>query len=449
MTSEVSWLRIDEVIEDIIDRRGITPLKLGGDFVESGHRVISAKLIKDGRIDLGADAPRFVDASVYTKWMKTPLRAGDVIMTSEAPLGELAYLNRDKDWCLGQRLFALRPHQGIIDGRFLYYALQTGQVRADVLGRATGTTVQGIRQVELRKVKIPVPALPAQLYASNILGALDDRITLLRETNATLEEIAQTLFKSWFVDFDPVRAKQEGREPEGMDAETAALFPNSFEESKLGLVPKGWSIGTIDQATAMIIDYRGKTPKKLGRDWSRSGIPAVSAKNIKRGRLVEKQAMNFVDGELFDLWMKDKLAPGDVLMTSEAPLGELLYLAENHNFCISQRVFAMRANPRNCFSSFLYFSLTSSETQERLRARATGTTVVGIRQSELRKVEMLFPPLLIQKMANEILGPCLLKIEKNEALKETLTTLRDTLLPRLISGQLRLPEAANQVKRAA
>jgi type I restriction enzyme S subunit len=97
----------------------------------------------------------------------------------------------------------------------------------------------GIRQAELRKVRVPVPSLDEQKLGVHPLGALDDRIDNLRQTNATLEAIAQALFKSWFVDFDPVRAKAEGREPEGMDAATAALFPSEFEESELGLIPKG------------------------------------------------------------------------------------------------------------------------------------------------------------------------------------------------------------------
>jgi type I restriction enzyme S subunit len=225
-----------------------------------------------------------------------------------------------------------------------------------------------------------------------------------------------------------------------MDEQTAALFPDRFVESELGMVPLGWEVSTIDETTALIIDYRGKTPKKLGYDWAISGIPAISAKNIKKGKLVQKQAMNYVSNNLFEVWMKDKLKSGDILMTSEAPLGELLYLANEHEFCLSQRVFALRANPTNCFSAFLYYWLSSQKVQERLAARATGTTVIGIRQSELRKIEVLLPPLSIQEKANNILNACLLKIEYNEFEQQTLADLRDTLLPRLISGQLRLPD---------
>lgn len=263
MAFDSSWRAVEEVVVDIIDRRGVTPTKLGGEFTNSGHRVISAKLMKGGRLDLAADEPRFVDRRIYEKWMRSPLQSGDVLMTSEAPLGELAYMAESADWCLGQRLFALRPNAALIDGRFLYYALQTAEVRADINSRASGTTVLGIRQTELRKVRIPVPSMGEQKLASALLGALDDRIDLLRQTNATLEAIAKALFKSWFVDFDPVRAKAEGREPEGLDAATAALFPGDFEESELGLIPKGWRVATIGECCSVIDCLHAKKPELL------------------------------------------------------------------------------------------------------------------------------------------------------------------------------------------
>src|SRR5687767_12876723 len=99
MASNFNWLPLEEVLSDLIDRRGVTPLKLGSDFADHGHRVISAKLVKSGRLDMGADAARYVDTPTFARWMKTPLRGGDVIMTSEAPLGEVAYLDADVDWC--------------------------------------------------------------------------------------------------------------------------------------------------------------------------------------------------------------------------------------------------------------------------------------------------------------------------------------------------------------
>ncbi|MGH2467615.1 MAG: magnesium transporter [Candidatus Limnocylindrales bacterium] len=208
---------IDDLVEDIIDRRGVTPIKLGSNFTAAGHRVISAKLVKGGAIDLAADEPRYVDERTYARWMRSPLRADDVILTSEAPLGEVAYLGSDVDWVLGQRLFALRSDKHRLHGRWLYYALQTDPSRSDLHSRATGTTAQGIRQTELRHVRIPLPPITEQRRVSGILGALDDKIELNRRLAETLEGAAQALFKSWFLDSGSDAIDQDGSLADAVD----------------------------------------------------------------------------------------------------------------------------------------------------------------------------------------------------------------------------------------
>jgi type I restriction enzyme S subunit len=289
---------------------------------------------------------------------------------------------------------------------------------------------------DLAKLPIPIPPKRTREAIAAVLGALDDKIELNRRMNATLEAIARALFQSWFIDFDPVRAKLDGRAPAALDEATAALFPAAFQDSALGPIPLGWEVGTIEDATSLIIDYRGRTPKKMGSDWSESGIPAVSAKNVKAGRLVRPEMFNFVSEALYERWMKDKLAIGDILMTSEAPLGELYYLALDARFCLSQRIFALRASPSRCESMFLYYWLESPSCQTEIVNRGTGTTVEGIRQSELRNVAVLLPPISIQTAAARSLARWTEQIHRNEEQSRTLAALRDTLLPKLLSGAL-------------
>jgi type I restriction enzyme, S subunit len=249
-----------DLVEDILDRRGVTPTKLGSKFCDSGHRVISAKLMKGHRLDLMADEARYVDSATYRRWMATPIRADDVLLTSEAPLGEVAYVESDIDWCLGQRLFCIRTDKRRLHGRYLFYCLRGEPSRTDLLARATGTTVQGIRQSELRRVVIPVRSLPEQKRIAHILGTLDDRIDLNRRMSATLEAMSRAIFKSWFVDFDPVRQKAAGKQPVGMDSQTAALFPDSFEDSEIGEVPIGWEVVPLPKA----IEVNPARPLKKG-----------------------------------------------------------------------------------------------------------------------------------------------------------------------------------------
>lgn len=142
--------------------------------------------------------------------------------------------------CLGQRMVLIRPDRSKVNHAFLKYWLNSPLIFGHIHGFRDGTVAERLNLPVIRGLAVAFPVLAEQREIAAVLSTLDDRITLLRETNTTLEAIAQALIKSWFVDFDPVRAKQEGREPEGMDGDTAALFPDIFEESELGLVPKGW-----------------------------------------------------------------------------------------------------------------------------------------------------------------------------------------------------------------
>lgn len=170
----ISNLVLGESLEVLIDHRGKTPGKLGSAFVDAGVPVASAILVNNGRLDLSG--ARFVDDETWRRWMAVPTRAGDVLLTSEAPLGRVGRVETDAPLVLGQRLYGLRGKAGVLDSGYLYYALQTDRVQADLLGRSTGTTVFGIRQSALRHVVIPAPPHDEQQAIAEVLGALDDKI---------------------------------------------------------------------------------------------------------------------------------------------------------------------------------------------------------------------------------------------------------------------------------
>jgi type I restriction enzyme, S subunit len=292
---------------------------------------------------------------------------------------------------------------------------------------ASGTTHQTIYYPEAKAFHALLPPLNEQHGITAVLGALDDKIELNRKMNKTLEQMAQAIFKSWFIDFDG---------------------HTEFQDSLLGSIPKGWRVGNVDEATALIIDHRGKTPKKLGGDWSASGWKALSAKNIKAGELVRHDAMNFLSDALYRRWMTIQLEPGDILLTSEAPLGELYWLTDDAKYCLSQRLFALRADESFCKCAYLYYWLCCPLAQDDMRGRATGTTVVGIRQSELRKVRVLVPPIERQESFTAIATPLARRKRASTLESQTLAELRDTLLPKLISGELRIKDAEKQVGEA-
>ncbi|MEH6345481.1 MAG: restriction endonuclease subunit S, partial [Bermanella sp.] len=223
---------------------------------------------------------------------------------------------------------------------------------------------------------------------------------------------------------------------------TAALFPDALVDSELGEVPEGWEVKTLDDVTSIIIDHRGKTPKKLGGDWVEEGHSAVSAKNIKGGRITRHDTIRFLDDEIYSKWMKVEIEKGDILLTSEAPMGEMYFITDETKYCLSQRLYALRADNENVTPSFLYLWLQTSIAQADLEGRATGTTVVGIRQVELRKVNSLVPSIEILKNFEKSILPVFEKLNAGELESQRLICLRDELLPKLLSGELSVGSAA-------
>jgi restriction endonuclease S subunit len=205
MADEWTDLSLEKCMATVIDYRGKTPRK-----TSSGVPLITAKVVKGGRIETPDE---FIAEEDYANWMRRgiPVR-GDVVVTTEAPLGEVAQLGNERV-ALAQRLICLRGKPGVLDNDFLKFLMQSERVQEQLHARATGTTVLGIKQSELRKVVLPLPPISEQRAIAQILSTLDGKIELNRRMNETLEAMARTLFKSWFVDFDPACAKAEGRNP--------------------------------------------------------------------------------------------------------------------------------------------------------------------------------------------------------------------------------------------
>ena len=203
------------------------------------------------------------------------------------------------------------------------------------------------------------------------------------------------------------------------------------QETEIGTYPIDWTLFTLGDVLDTIIDRRGLTPTKLGSEWSNEGIIALSAKSVKNHELVNLDIANHVDNDLYNRWMPQKLQSQDILMTSEAPLGEFYYLAVFSTYCLSQRLFAMRANKTIIEPTVLYFQLTDSIGKHQIDIRKTGTTVTGIRQSELIQVPIIVPPMNIQKEFARFCNPIMITIEKNADEIRQLFKLQEMLLSRL------------------
>ena len=429
-------ISLEDSLEALIDYRGKTPQK-----TESGIPLVTAKVIKAGRIERPTE---FIAPEDYDAWMRRGIpKEGDVVLTTEAPLGEVAQLGSDKV-ALAQRVITLRGKPDLLDNTYLLYLLQSDEMQEQLRARATGTTVLGIKQSELRKVTLRLPPISFQRNAAGILKALDDRITLLCGTNATLEAIAQALFKSWFVDFDPVRAKLEGRTPEGMDEATAALFPDEFEESELGLVPKGWRLGALANLAEFQNGYAFKS-----KDWVDAGHPVVKIGDVKPG-IIDFAGCSFVTPALTTGLDRFRLQRGDLLVGMTGYVGETGLVADVEPAAyLNQRVGRIATARGMHDSGFVYCLVRNTDFKAYAEAQSQGSAQANVSGSALLNYGSILPTTDVYTKFNDLMHPILETILSNHEQAQTLATLRDTLLPRLISGQLRLPEAELQIQKAA
>ncbi|MCL1647663.1 restriction endonuclease subunit S [Elizabethkingia anophelis] len=253
-----------------------------------------------------------------------------------------------------------------------------------------------------------------------------------RTINDNLERMAKTLYDYWFVQFD---FPDENGKP--YKSSGGKMICNEVLKRE---IPEGWEVKKLNDCIEQIIDYRGKTPKKLDADWStdNSDIIAISAKHIKKGKLINLSEANRVNNSLYHRWMKDKLIQGDILMTSEAPCGEFFYLIGDTEYCLSQRVFAIRSDIKILSHTYLYYELSIGNGYSQILGKVSGSTVFGIRQDELRTVYVLIPNMSLQKKFEKQILPLYHKIRINERQNQQLSSLRDWLLPMLMNGQVKV-----------
>lgn len=351
-------------------------------------------------------------------------------------LGQVFYVEEDF-WPLNTTLY-VKDFKGN-DPKFIHYFLKT----IDFFAFSDKAAVPGVNRNHLHEALVDVAPLKEQVSIASFLGDLDDRITLLRETNTTLEGIAQALFKSWFVDFDPVHAKQQGRAPEGMDAQTAALFPDSFEESELGMVPKGWRASNLGEIASFQNGYAFKS-----KDWQDSGHPVVKIGDVKPG-IIDLSGCSFVSPSTLKGLDRFGLFRGDLLVGMTGYVGETgLVPSHSPQAFLNQRVGRIAAKHEEACFEYIYCAIRNSAFKEFAVSQSHGSAQANVSGASILEYPIVLP---CEKIINAFSGIVKVLIEKiltNHEQALALASCRDTLLPRLISGQLRLPEAQALVEDA-
>ena len=432
MNSEKEWrnLTLKAAGISLIDCDHKTP-----SAVADGYPYIAIPQLKDGHITL--DGVRRISSADYKEWTKKlEPQEDDVIVVRRCNSGQSAHVPAGLKCAIGQNLVVLRADGKSVLPEYLRWLVR-GEDWWSEVGKYinVGAVFDSLRCRDIPNFELPIPPLDVQREISQVLSALDDRITLLRETNTTLEAIAQALFKSWFVDFDPVHAKMQGRAPEGMDEATAALFPDSFEESELGAVPKGWRVERLGEVCSYL--NRGISPKYL----EEGGVLVINQKCIRDFSVDYSKARRHdnaqrkIDGR--------QLVVGDILVNSTG-VGTLGRVAQvlnlNEVVIVDSHVTVVRAGGK---LSWPYLGQWMTRQQPNIEAMGEGSTG----QTELARTKLSVMPILVPsvdalRLFDEVVTSLKERIAVNEACFSELAKLRDTLLPRLISGQLHVHEIA-------
>ena len=329
----------------------------------------------------------------------------------------------------------LRIDATLADPEFVYWCLQSLYLSGVIETYQVQHT--GIARFQFTKfadsLEINLPPIGDQIKVSAFLGSIENRISLLRETNATLEAIAQALFKSWFVDFDPVRAKAEGLEPEGVDAATAALFPDSFEESELGLVPRGWGggvLGDVGETARKQIQ-----PNSMTVDTLYVGLEHLPRQSLGLGSWGNAERLESA---------KSCFEKGDILFGKLRPYFHKVVIAPFAGVC-STDILVCKSKLTSYYG-FVAMHLFSTELVAYADRLSNGAKMPRVNWKDLSDYALTIPPVELAAAFSDAVQPMFDQITANVHQAQTLTKLRDTLLPRLISGQLRLPEAEAQLE---
>ena len=360
---------------------------------------------------------------------------GDILFSTVGSIAEVVIV-KSEICCIAQNLIGLRAKNALLDHDYLYYFLANPKTKSLLLSLDISSVQPSIKVPHLLAIEISYPNLGAQKRIAELLASLDDRIALLSETNATLEAIAQALFKSWFVDFDPVHARARGEQPAGLAPEVAALFPDCFEESALGKIPKGWDVGVLGDVAET--SRKQIKPEQLSAETLYVGLEHIPRKQLGLDSWGTA-------GELASA--KSAFERNDILFGKLRPYFHKVVIAPFEGVC-STDILVCKAK-QTAYHHYVAMHLFSDELIAYADRLSNGAKMPRINWKDLAAYEVTIPPSEVAEQFYILIEPMIARMLANVEQAQTLANLRDTLLPRLISGQLRLSDAEQQLKDLA
>ena len=434
-----SWLLLDDACEGVFDCPHSTPK-----LVNSGPFVVRSQDIITGAFRREQAACVSEETYIERTSRVVPTR-GDLLYSREGTyFGIAAEVPERTRVCLGQRMVLIRPRAGVIDFRFLCHWLNSPIMASHIHGYRDGSVAERLNLPTIRALPVLVPPLLEQRAIAHILGTLDDKIELNLRMNETLEAMARALFKSWFVDFDPVRAKASGRVP-GLPQPLADLFPDSFEDSELGEIPKGWEVEPLGE---LIETVKGRSYKS--EELVESETALVTLKSFARGGGYRPDGLKSFAGT----YKPDQVVkPGelviactDVTQAAEV-IGRPAIVRGTSGYgtlVASLDTLIVRPRHSGMTRAFLYFLGGTEAFVAHTYAHTTGTTVLHLAKEAVPSFRFARPSTQLVEQFDSLASPALSRIQALEEESGTLAALRDTLLPKLISGELRVRQTQDR-----
>ena len=404
------------------------------DYVEKGIPFFASKDVIDKALGSFTEPSAYISEKRFDEIVsKTGYPSvGDVLLSSVGNRSGISYVVKDKTpfYFKDGNVLWFKNFNGLT-GEFLNWWLRSNLGQDALNSIMIGSAQKALTISGVQKLKIKTPTLTEQNRIVAILNSLDDRIALLRETNATLEAIAQALFKSWFVDFDPVHANA-GTQAPSLPAEIQALFPSRLVESPQGLIPEGWEWGAIS-------DYAELNPESWTAKKHPETVAYIDLANAKDNVIADIAEFVFADApSRARRVLKDR----DTIVGTVRPGNRsFAFIFDAASNLTGSTGFAVLRPKHPSNTAFIYLAATNDSSIDHLTHVADGGAYPAVRPDVVAGLTCVRAPADVLEAFNEVSEELLCKISKNHSLAQTLSDLRDTLLPRLISGQLRLPEA--------
>jgi type I restriction enzyme S subunit len=402
-------------------------------FLEHGVPVIrGSNLSEDVGTRLNDEGLVYLSEEKAAEFKRSVVRKGDLIFTCWGTINQVGLIDKRAkyaEYVISNKQMKLTPDRRKADSLFLYYLFSCSEMQEVIKNQGIGSSVPGFNLGQLRSMRLKVPPLGEQRAIAHILGTLDDKIELKRRMNETLETMARAFFKSWFVDFDPVRAKAEGRDP-GLPKPLADLFPDSFEDSELGEIPKGWNMGRFGDVVEQIRDQENPllAPDKLFHHFS---IPAFD----------EGQSPKPENGESIKS-LKSRVPVGVILLSKLNPEIERVWMVDvrlgERAVCSTEFLVLRALFPFT--RSYVYCLARSPLFRQQIEGLVTGTSKSHQRAqvNSILNLAVVVPPSSIVAAFDRSTDSLLARTLECRRESRTLAALRDTLLPELISGYLRV-----------